>query len=306
MSMLVTVLAALLALLLGVGVGVLVRKRITDRENARMGLTREEFLQRAKREADEVVKEARLEAKEVVFKGRQEVEREMKEKRKELTHAERRLETKEEALDKKIEIVEKKEELFEQREAELENRMKDIETLKAKNEEIRNGLVHEVEKIAGMTAEEAKRTLMEQMVQEAKNDSARRIKEVEEDIKRESEKRARSIISSSIQRIAPEYVGEITVTVVNLPNDEMKGRIIGREGRNIRAFEGVTGVDFIVDDTPEAVILSSYDPYRRYVGKMTREKLIGDGRIHPTLSLVHIHRFRRRGEVCVAWSATAR
>ncbi|MDR2869373.1 MAG: ribonuclease Y, partial [Deferribacteraceae bacterium] len=281
MSMLVAVLVALVALIAGVGVGILARKRMTDRENARLGQTKDEILQRTKRETDEIVKEARLEAKEIIFKGRQEVEREMKEKRKELSHTERRLETKEESLDKKIEVAGKKEELLGQKDAELDKRLKDVDGVKAHCEEIRSGLLHEVEKIAGMTAEEAKRTLVEQMVQDARNDSARRIKEIEEEIKHEADKRARSIISTSIQRVAPEYVGEITVTVVNLPNDEMKGRIIGREGRNIRAFESATGVDIIVDDTPEAVILSSYDPYRREVGKMTLEKLIGDGRIHP-------------------------
>ncbi|MDR2869770.1 MAG: Rnase Y domain-containing protein, partial [Deferribacteraceae bacterium] len=281
MSILVSVLLAFAALVVGTAAGILGRKWMTDRENARLGLTKDELMQRAKREADEVVKESRLEAKEIIFKGRQEVEREMKEKRKELGHTERRLETKEESLDKKLEVAEKKEELLSKKDAELDKKLKNVEEIKVRAEEIRDSLLHEVEKIAGMTAEEAKRTLVEQMVQEARNDSARRIKEIEEEIKHESEKRARSIIASSIQRVAPEYVGEITVTVVNLPNDEMKGRIIGREGRNIRAFEGVTGVDIIVDDTPEAVILSSYDPYRREVGKMTLEKLIGDGRIHP-------------------------
>lgn len=261
--------------------GILVKKKLVEQENARLGITQEELIHKAKREADEVVKEARLEAKEIIFKGRQELEKENKEKRKELSHYERKLENKEDALDKKIDLAAKKEEMVEKKEREYDNMIKDMENAKAKNEEIRAGLLHEMERIAGITRDEAKNILMEQMVQDAKNDSARRIKEIEEEIKAESEKRAHSIISTAIQRCAPEYVGEITVTVVNLPNDEMKGRIIGREGRNIRAFESVTGVDIIVDDTPEAVILSSYDPYRREVGKLTLEKLITDGRIHP-------------------------
>ena len=269
------------ALFVGLFAGILLKKRMVDHDNLRLGKTKEELMQRAKRESEEVVKEAKLEAKELIFKGRQELDKEIKEKRKELTHVERRLETKEESLDKKTELVGKKEEMIEKKEQELDNKIKDLDQLKLRNEELKNSLLHEVEKIAGMTAEEAKRTLMEQMVQDAKNESARRIKEIEEEIKAESDKRARSIIASAIQRCAPEYMGEITVTVVSLPNDEMKGRIIGREGRNIRAFESVTGVDIIVDDTPEAVILSSYDPYRREVGKMALTKLIGDGRIHP-------------------------
>jgi ribonuclease Y len=268
-------------LLLGMLVGFALKKRMVDRENARLGLTHDDLLQKARRDSEEVVKEAKLEAKEIIFKGRQELEREAKEKRKELTHLERRLDTKEEALDKKNEAAAKKEEQAERKEKEYEHKFKELELMKEKNEEIRNGLLHEVEKIAGMTAEEAKRMLLEEMVQEAKNDSARRIKEIEEEVKAESDKRARSIIATAIQRCAPEYVGEITVTVVSLPNDEMKGRIIGREGRNIRSFESVTGVDIIVDDTPEAVILSSYDPYRREIGKLTLEKLVTDGRIHP-------------------------
>jgi ribonuclease Y len=277
----ITIGVSLAAAVIGVVVGILVKKRTMEQENQRLGLTKEEFLQRAKRESDEVVKEAKLEAKEIIFKGRQELEREIKEKRKELGHSERRLESKEETLDKKLELAIKKEEMVEKKEREYDNKLKDVEQIKLKSEEIRNGLLHEVEKIAGMTAEEAKRSLVEQMVQDAKNDSARRIKEIEEEIKQESEKRARSIISTAIQRCAPEYMGEITVSVVSLPNDEMKGRIIGREGRNIRALEAATGVEIIVDDTPEAIVLSGFDPVRREIARLALHQLVTDGRIHP-------------------------
>ena len=268
-------------LIIGLLAGFLIKRKLVENDNLRFGKTKEELLYRSKREAEEIVKEAKLEAKELVFKGRQELDKEMKEKRKELTHSERRLETKEEALDKKTELVSKKEDMVEKKERDLDVKIKEQEHLKARNEEIKSNLLHEVERIASMTAEEAKRALMEQMVQDAKNESARRIKEIEEEIKAEADKRARSIIATAIQRCAPEYAGEIAVTVVSLPNDEMKGRIIGREGRNIRSFESTTGVDIIIDDTPEAVILSSYDPYRREVGKMVLMKLICDGRIHP-------------------------
>ncbi len=281
MNALVISMLTIVSILVGFAVGFFVKRKIAEAENIRLGKTHDELIQKAKRESEEIVKEAKLESKELIFKGRQELDKEVKEKRKEISHMERKIETKEEALDKKLEIAEQKEELLEKRDREYDIKFQEVEQLRQKNEETKNGLMHEIEKIAGMTTEEAKKTLLEQMVDEAKKDSARRIKEIEEEIKSESDKRARSIISTAIQRCAPEYVGEITVTVVNLPNDEMKGRIIGREGRNIRSFESVTGVDIIVDDTPEAVILSSYDPYRREVGKLTLEKLIGDGRIHP-------------------------
>jgi ribonuclease Y len=271
----------ILSLAIGFVVGYRIKLRMVEAENIKLGKTHAELAAIAKRESDEIIKEAKLEAKEIIFKGRQDSEKDAKEKRKELTQVERKLELREESLDKKSQSISQKEEQLEKHFQEHEQKMKEANLLYQKNEEIKASLLLEVEKIAAMTREEAKRLLMDQMTEEAKNDSARRIKEIEEEIKEESEKRARSIISTAIQRCAPEYVGEISVTVVNLPSEDMKGRIIGREGRNIRSFESVTGVDIIVDDTPEAVILSSYDPYRREIGKMTLEKLIADGRIHP-------------------------
>ncbi|MDR2401364.1 MAG: ribonuclease Y [Deferribacteraceae bacterium] len=271
----------ILSLAIGFVVGYRTKLRMAEAESIRLGKTHAELNAAAKREAEEIVKEARLEAKEIIFKGRQDLEKDAKEKRKEISQLERKLDMRDETLDKKQQNLALKEEQLEKHYLEYENKVKEVLALSQKNEEIKDSLLLEVEKVAAMTREEAKRTLIDQMVDEAKNDSARRIKEIEEEIKEESEKRARSIISTAIQRCAPEYVGEISVTVVNLPSEEMKGRIIGREGRNIRAFEAVTGVDIIVDDTPEAVILSSYDPYRREIGRLTLEKLIADGRIHP-------------------------
>lgn len=267
--------------IVGLIAGYVFAKKMVEAENKKNNNTVNDILAKAKRESDEIIKEAKLEYKEIIFKGRQELDREIKEKKKDLNHIERRLDAREESLEKKMETVEKKEEQLARKDQEYDKRLKDVEHLKAKNEEIKSTLIREVERVACMTGEEAKKMLIEQMIDEAKMDSARTIRELEEETKNESEKRARSIISTAIQRCASEFTNDITVTLVNLPNDEMKGRIIGREGRNIRTFENITGVDIIVDDTPEAVILSSYDPFRRETAKLTLEKLITDGRIHP-------------------------
>ncbi|MDR2105283.1 MAG: ribonuclease Y [Deferribacteraceae bacterium] len=270
-----------LSLAIGFVVGYRTKLKMVEMENIKLSKTHAELNAAAKREAEEIIKEAKLEAKEVIFKGRQDMEKEAKEKRKEFNQLERKLDLRDEALDKKQQNITLKEELLEKHYQEYEQKMKEAAALQQRNEEIKTALLSEVERVAAMTREEAKRSLIDQMIEEAKSDSARRIKEIEEELKEESDKKARSIISTAIQRCAPEYVGEISVTVVNLPSEDMKGRIIGREGRNIRAFESVTGVDIIVDDTPEAVILSSYDPFRREIGRLTLEKLIADGRIHP-------------------------
>lgn len=270
-----------IGVLIGGGLGYYVSKRLLEAENKKLNKTTEAMLEKAKKDSEELVKEARLESKEIVFRGRQELEREIKEKKKDIGHIEKRLDAREESLDKKLEAVDKKDETLNRKDQELEKKLKDLDVLKLKNEEIKQTLITEVERVAGMTGEEAKRMLVEQMVDGAKMDAARSLREIEEEIKSESEKKARSIISTAIQRCAPDFINDITVTMVNLPNDEMKGRIIGREGRNIRTFENIAGVDIIVDDTPEAVILSSYDPFRRETAKLTLEKLISDGRIHP-------------------------
>ena len=227
------------------------------------------------------MKEAKIESKELIYKAKQEVEKEVKERRKELQIQEKRILAREESLDKKMELIDHKEEMLSKKNQELDVKLKSVDMLKSDLEDAREKLIKEIENVASMTREEAKNILIQQMIDEAKMDAARQIKEIEEEIKSEADKKARSVIATSIQRCASDYVGEIAVSVVSLPSDEMKGRIIGREGRNIRTFESVTGVDIIVDDTPEAVILSSFDPYRREIAKLTLEKLITDGRIHP-------------------------
>ncbi|MEF3254185.1 MAG: ribonuclease Y [Deferribacterales bacterium] len=266
----------------GYFIGVQLQKKKQADENLRLNKSADEILQRAKREADEIVKDAKIEAKDIIFKAKQEAEKEMKERRKELQLVEKRLLTKEESIDKKLELIEKKEELINKKEEEFDRKLHEVEAQKLEAENLKLRMLAEIEKVASMTKEEAKSYLISMMEAEAKQDAARIVREIEEEAKREAEKKAKEIVATAVQRCASEYVGEIAVSIVNLPSDEMKGRIIGREGRNIRTFDSITGVDIIVDDTPEAVILSSYDPYRREIAKMTLEKLIADGRIHPT------------------------
>ncbi len=235
----------------------------------------------AEREAETKRKETVLEAKDKLYQARADIEKENREKRQEIQNQERRLTQKEENLEKKVDFVEKRESDVIRRERELTAREK---VATEKEERFEMGLREQrlmLEKIANMTAEEAKRQLMMSMEDEAKHEAAKTIKRIEDEAKDEADKKSKNIISLAIQRYASDYVAEATVSVVNLPNDEMKGRIIGREGRNIRAIEAATGIDLIIDDTPEAVILSCYDPLRREIARLTIERLIQDGRIHP-------------------------
>ncbi len=234
----------------------------------------ERIVAEARAEADRRKRESLNEGKEEVLRLRHEAEQEIRERRNELQRAERRLEQKEENLDRKTEKVSRREEELKNRHDEIETRLSEVEALRLEQ-------VTRLEEIAAMTGEEAKQLLLSEVEEEANHRIGLRLKELEEKAKREAQRKAREIVVTAIQRTAVEHTSEVAVSVVHLPSDEMKGRIIGREGRNIRAFETLTGVDLIVDDTPEAVTISSFDPVRREVARLSLERLIVDGRIHP-------------------------
>ena len=225
--------------------------------------------------AESKKREATLEAKEEILRSRKEYEKEEKERRADLQKQERRLQQKEENIDRKTDAIEKKEEALAQKHAALDKENEEIKIIKRSQTEM-------LERISGFTADEAKKYLIEQVESEVTHETALKIKEIEARAKDEADQYAREIVASAIQRCAADHVAEITVSVVPLPNDEMKGRIIGREGRNIRTIETLTGVDLIIDDTPEAITVSCFEPVRREVARLAIEKLIADGRIHPT------------------------
>ncbi len=252
------------------------RKEIELAENAAARIVEE-----AKKDAGAIKKEAEIQAKDSLVKEKLDFEKEVRETRRELQTSEKRLVGKEEALDKRIDSVEKRDSDMGRREAALKSREKSIEDKSAEYERQVDEARKQLEQVAGMTREEAKRNLIDQMVEEAKHDSAKRIRVVEEGAKEEAVRKSQKIIALAIERLAGDFVAERSVTVVPLPNDELKGKIIGREGRNIRALEAATGIDLIVDDTPETVVISGHNPIRREIARLSLEKLISDGRIHP-------------------------
>lgn len=270
----ITVAVTVIAAVAAFAIGYLVRKYLVEAKIASAETEARKIIEEAEKAAEAKKREAILEAKEEVLRLRNEMERENKERRSELQRLERRLLQKEETLDRKIESIERKEEALNRKEAE-------IESLKARLSEIYQQQVSELERISGLTSEEARQQLLADIEKEVQHEAALMIKDVENKAREEAERRAREIISLAIQRCAADHVTETTVAVIPLPSDEMKGRIIGREGRNIRAFETLTGIDLIIDDTPEAVILSGFDPIRREIARIALEKLIVDGRIHP-------------------------
>ena len=255
--------------------GILYRKKVAEKQ---IGSAEEE----AKRIINEAIKggenkkrEMLLEAKEEIHKSRSEYEQEVKERRAEVSKQERRLQQKEEALDKKINLHEKKEDELAKKIAAIDKKQEEVDSLKRSQMEV-------LEKISGLTQDEAKAYILKDVEDDVRHETAMKIKEIEAQMKEEADQTAREIIATAIQRCAADHAAETTVSVVPLPNDEMKGRIIGREGRNIRTLETITGVDLIIDDTPEAITVSSFDPVRREVARLALEKLIADGRIHPT------------------------
>lgn len=267
--------AAIAGIAVGAIIGFLVRKLIAEKTIKSAEIEAQRIVDEAKKGAEAVKKESVIEAKEEAHKIKNEAEREAKERRKEITRIENRLTQKEEHLDKRIDNLDKKEEQLNAKIKENTELTDEIEKVKAEQTEL-------LQKISGMTMEEARQTLLDRVENEARHEMAMRLSDIEQEYKERSEDMARDIISLAIQRCASDSVSEATVSVVDLPNDEMKGRIIGREGRNIRAIETLTGVDLIIDDTPEAITVSTFDPIRREVARLSLEKLISDGRIHPS------------------------
>ena len=268
-----------LALIVGLGIGVVIgiiyRKKVAEQAIGSAEAEATRLINEAIRGGENKKKEMLLEAKDEIHRSRTEYEKEVKERRAELSKQERRLEQKETTLDKKTEAFEKKEE-------ELSKRLQKVAETQAKADEVLKAQETKLEELSGLTQEQAKAYLLETVENEVRHESAMKIKEIEAQLKDNAESMAREVIATAIQRCAADHAAETTVSVVPLPNDEMKGRIIGREGRNIRTLETITGVDLIIDDTPEAITVSSFDPVRREIARLALEKLIQDGRIHPT------------------------
>ena len=275
LAIVLIVLALAAGLGIGIGVGIAIRKKVAEREIGSAEAEATRLINEAIRSGESRKKEMLLEAKDEIHRSRTEHEKEVKERRAELTKQERRLEQKETTLDKKTEAFERKEE-------ELARRMNEVAQLKTEAEELKQQQAQVLEQISGLTQEQAMAYLLETVEDEVRHETAMKIQEIESQLKDEADDKAREIIATAIQRCAADHAAETTVSVVPLPNDEMKGRIIGREGRNIRTLETVTGVDLIIDDTPEAITVSSFDPVRREIARLALEKLIVDGRIHPT------------------------
>lgn len=274
MSPMLSVILIVVAILLGLLIGYILRKSTAEKTIGSAELKAKNLILDAQNRSETIKKEITLEAKEEAHRMRNDIDREVRERRSELQRSERRLIQKEETVDRKLENLEKREEKLGHLEKSMEAKNREIDGFLEKQ-------IEELEKISGYTAEQAKTLLLEEIEKDVRRDASLMIKEIESKAKEEADKKAKEILTGAIQRCAADHVAESTVSVVELPNDEMKGRIIGREGRNIRAIEAATGVDLIIDDTPEAVIVSGFDPVRREIARLALEKLIVDGRIHP-------------------------
>ena len=274
MSTPIAIVLIVLALVLGLLIGYIYRKNVGEKIIGSAEQKAKNLILDAEKKSEQIGKERLSEAKEEAHRMRSDAEREVRERRNEVKNSEKRIAQKEESIDRKLESIEKKEENIAKQQQEITEKRKEIDTFLEKK-------IVELEKISGLTADEAKEILLKEIENDVRHDASVMIKEIETKAKEEADIKAKDIIVGAIQRCAADQVAESTVSVVPLPNDEMKGRIIGREGRNIRAIETQTGVDLIIDDTPEAVIVSGFDPVRREIARVALEKLITDGRIHP-------------------------
>ena len=295
------------SLLLGLGVGLIIavisslitfrkgiehRKRIAEAEIGSAEQEGQRIVSEAEKIAERKKREALYEAREEIHRSRLELEKEVKERRMEIQRTERRLQQKDETLEKKMDALEKKEEGLNRQIREIETRQQEIESLYQQQ-------IEKLESISGLSVEEAKEYLLNNIESEVKHEAALLVKDIYERAKEEASRKAKEVLSTAIQKCAVDHTSEITVSVVSLPNDEMKGRIIGREGRNIRTLETLTGIDLIIDDTPEAVILSGFDPIRREIARITLEKLILDGRIHPARIEEMVEKARKEVETTI-------
>ncbi len=271
----------LLSIIIGVAIGYFVAKNVLTNQQIQARTTADFIVTEANKEAESLKKEKLLEAKEEYQRRNDRLEEDYKERRSDLARQEARLLQKEENLDRKSDLLDKKDDLLEQKESKIEEKQQHVDALEQSVQGIIAQHEQELTRISGLTQEEAKQEIIDQVEEELTHDIAVMVKEKEQEAKQNIDKKAKMLLATTVQRLAAEYTSESTVSVINLPNDEMKGRIIGREGRNIRTLETLTGVDLIIDDTPEAVILSGFDPIRREIAKTALESLVSDGRIHP-------------------------
>ena len=288
----VAAVAAVIAFVIGFPIGIQYRKKVAEKEIISAEDEAKRIINEAIKSSESKKREVLLEAKEEILKNRADYEKEVKERRADLQKQERRLQQKEENIDRKTDAIEKKEEALSQKHDALQKEQDEIKLIKRSQTEM-------LERISGFTAEQAKEYLIQQVESEVTHETALKIKEIEARAKDEADQRAREIVATAIQRCAADHVAEITVSVVPLPNDEMKGRIIGREGRNIRTLETLTGADLIIDDTPEAITVSCFEPVRREVARLALEKLIADGRIHPTHIEEMVEKARREVDAVI-------
>ena len=286
MSPIIGVLLAVLGLGIGILIGYIIRKNISSKTIGSAEQQAMNIVQSAKNQSETIRKEAELEAKEEAHRIRDDVDREVRDRRSEVSRQERRVQQKEDQADRKLEQIERRENRITQTEKEIEKKQQ-------KADDLLQQQMTELERISGYTAEEAKRILLEDVEKQCRHEASQMIQDIRTEAKEEADAKAKEIITGAIQRCAADHVAESTLSVVNLPNDDMKGRIIGREGRNIRAIENATGVDLIIDDTPEAVIISGFDPIRREIARIALEKLITDGRIHPAKIEEMVEKARR-------------
>ncbi|MEW5744374.1 MAG: ribonuclease Y [Nitrospirota bacterium] len=278
------VIAALIAVVVGVACGLIfsrIYKNTLKSEKESIQRERERTLEDAKREVEAIKKEAAIAAKDQAYQAKVEAEKEIRERTRELNQLDKRLRQKEEQLEKKMDQLEKREHDFNRKEREFGSRERALTDKENHYTQLIKEQTQALERISGVSSEDARRELFRRVEEESRFESAKLAKRIEDEARENAERKAKEVISMAIQRYSSDYVADATVSAVSLPNDEMKGRIIGREGRNIRAFEAATGVDIIIDDTPEVVTLSAHDPVRREVARLSLERLVGDGRIHP-------------------------